>query len=58
MKKCPKCGSEDIEVTAGFIECHKCGYDEGDEFGSERNRQKGKTGFTPYKRGGAKRTRK
>ena len=57
INKCPKCGSEDIEEMAGFISCNKCGYDESNEFEEGRSTQKGKTGFTPYKKGGGHRTK-
>lgn len=58
MNKCPKCGSKDIEIMGGFIICNKCEYDESGEFEEGRSTQKGKTGFTPYKKGGGMRTKK
>jgi len=61
MKKCPKCGSREVEVIdeeMGFVKCKKCGYDdleEDMEFGEERKSQREKARFNPYKVGGARR---
>ena len=60
-RRCPKCGSENIEVyeDLAFIKCHNCGYD---ELGSEplpydiRKSQRDKEKFNPYKQGGSRRT--
>ena len=61
MAKCPKCGSKDVEIVdeeMGFIKCKKCGFNELDEYedvGGERNTQREKTRYTPYKAGGSRR---
>lgn len=64
-KVCPVCKSPDTEIKEvdgfEFLTCKKCGYDEADEYDiypEERSAQKGKSGYTPYKRGGAQRSAK
>lgn len=64
-KICPVCKSTETEVIEEegfeFLVCKKCKYDEREEFDvypGERSTQKGKSGFTPYKRGGAQRSAK
>jgi len=64
MKRCPKCNSKDVEIVdkeMGFIKCKKCGFNELEEFegiGEERNTQREKTRYNPYKTGGRGRGRK
>ncbi len=64
MKKCPVCGSTDVEVFeeegVEFIRCKKCGYDESVEYDEAYPDQKSQRGGggSPYKRGGALRTQK
>jgi len=59
MKKCPKCGSEDVEVIdeeLGFIKCKHCDFDELEEsYPQDRNTQREKGKYSPYKSGGARR---
>jgi len=62
---CPVCKSSDVKIKEEegfeFLVCKKCGYDEGEGFDiypEERSAQKGKSGFTPYKRGGSRRSAK
>jgi len=63
-KKCPKCDSTNIEVTEhndlDFIKCKHCGFDEKmyEVTPSQRETQREKTRYSPYKTGGGKRTRK
>ena len=63
-RKCPKCGSEDVEIIdeeMGFIKCKKCGYNELEEdLGSSdtRNTQREKGSYNIYKTGGHERTMK
>jgi|APSaa5957512622_1039677.scaffolds.fasta_scaffold146665_3 predicted nucleic-acid-binding Zn-ribbon protein len=63
-QRCPKCGSENIEIyeeDLGFIKCKKCGYDDLEHepipYGIKKG-QKEKASFTPYKTGGPHRTKK
>lgn len=63
-KKCPICKSSNVEVEIiddlEFLKCNSCGFDEKDDYEvypEERSAQKGKSGFTPYKRGGGARSR-
>ena len=62
MNKCPKCGSKDIDLVdeeMGFIKCNKCDFDElEDSFPQERNTQREKANYTPYKSGGNQRGKK
>ncbi len=65
MKKCPKCGSENVKIVdymeAKCLVCDDCGYDETEELAivpEQRETQREKTRFTPYRTGGGKRTRK
>ena len=65
MKKCPKCGSYNIEPylyqTAEVIKCNGCGYDEGgdlEQFPAEKTSQKAKGNYSVYKTGGSRRARK
>lgn len=61
MKKCSKCGSEDVEIIdeeMGFIKCKKCGFNELEDFNDvsgERETQREKTRYNPYKAGGKRR---
>ena len=62
-KKCPVCGSSDIKINEDdgftFISCNKCKYDEAEDYDvypEEKSGQKGKSGYTPYKRGGGRRS--
>lgn len=63
-KKCPKCGSVEVEVITHneleFIKCKKCGYDEAlyEVTPGQRATQREKTRYTPYKTGGGKRVQK
>ncbi len=64
-KKCPKCNSEDLEsvdyLNIKAVKCKKCGFDETEEyevFPEQRETQREKTRFTPYKKGGRGRTKK
>lgn len=65
-KICPNCESEDIAFvtisSSQYLMCNECGFDESEDIldvhESGRNTQKGKTGNSPYKRGGSQRTRK
>jgi|GEM_PF-1677177 len=65
-KICPKCRSPDTEINtilgSTFLVCNSCGYDESEDlldvYPEGRSTQKGKSGFTPYKRGGGRRTAK
>jgi predicted nucleic-acid-binding Zn-ribbon protein len=62
-QRCPKCGSDNIQIYDGdlpFIKCLKCKYDELDVEpipSDPRTNQKSKGNFSPYKTGGSKRTR-
>ena len=65
MRKCPKCNSYNLEPylyqSVEVIKCNDCGFDEGadlEQFPTEKTSQKSKGRYTPYKTGGAKRTRK
>jgi predicted nucleic-acid-binding Zn-ribbon protein len=56
--KCPKCGSSRIkdrkDADLDYIQCLKCGYDEleGDDvFPQQRNSQREKGRYNPYKSG-------
>jgi len=63
-KKCPQCGSLNIQAHKDdieFITCKSCGYDELIEetfVEGQRTSQKAKGRYTPYKTGGKGRTRK
>lgn len=64
-KKCPKCKSENIKLvdylSIKAVKCNDCGFDETNEyevFPEQRETQREKTKFTPYKKGGKARTRK
>lgn len=62
--KCPKCSSKDVEIIdeeMGFIKCNSCGYNELEEdlhSTDERNTQREKAKFNPYKTGGSRRGKK
>jgi|TARA_Y100000294_G_scaffold145679_1_gene140951 hypothetical protein len=65
VKKCLKCGSEEIKVEdylgvkVGL--CRRCGWDERDELDldeSGRVSQKAKGNFSVYKTGGSRRSKK
>ena len=64
MKRCPKCNSKDVVIVdedMEFIKCNHCGFDElegFDENPEERNTQREKNQFNPYKAGGARRGKK
>ena len=64
VNKCPKCGSENIKIVdymgAKVIVCKKCGYDETEELAivpEQRETQREKTRYSPYRKGGGKRTK-
>ena len=64
MRKCPKCGSEDIKIIdymgAKVIVCNKCKYDETDELAitpGQRETQREKRKYSHYRSGGRKGTR-
>ena len=60
-KKCPKCGSEDIEKVKLFgkeyLNCNNCGYDESDDFEIPSDKG-GKKRRNVYRTGGGRRTSK
>ena len=63
--KCPKCNSDRIRnigyLSIKCIKCDNCGYDECkqyDVYPEEKNSQKQKGKFTPYKAGGPRRNKK
>ncbi len=61
--KCPQCGSFNVKVHKDdieFLTCNSCGYDELREetFVEQRTSQREKGKYTPYKAGGAGRTRR
>jgi uncharacterized Zn finger protein len=65
MKKCPKCGSSNVEEVlysgTTLILCNECGYDERDEYDvvpEEKTSQKAKGRYSPYKTGGKRRSSK
>lgn len=62
--KCPVCKSTNVSVEIiedlEFIKCNECGFDEAEEYEvypEEKSGQKGKSSYTPYKRGGGARSR-
>jgi ribosomal protein S27AE len=60
-RKCPKCGSEDVEFDFDkLLNCKKCSYSESeDEINiDERSTQSEKRAYTPYRTGGGQRTKK
>ena len=65
-RKCPNCGSEntkEVEISnSKFLQCDECGFDESEDlldvYPEHRSTQSGKSGFSPYKKGGSFRTRK
>jgi len=64
-KKCPKCKSENIKLVSYLsikaVKCNDCDFDETKDyeiFPEQRETQREKTKFTPYKKGGIARTRK
>jgi predicted nucleic-acid-binding Zn-ribbon protein len=62
-KRCPKCGSEEIEMydDLAFIKCTKCGYDElgtADFPYGVKKSQKEKGRYSPFKAGGSRRSKK
>jgi len=64
-KKCPKCKSGDIKLVDYLgikaVKCNKCGFDETEQlevYPEQRETQREKTRFTPYKKGGKGRVRK
>ena len=65
MKKCPKCGSYNVEPylyqSSEVIKCNECGFDEGEEFEqhpTEKKSQKAKGKYNVYRAGGSRRARK
>ncbi|MDP3766000.1 MAG: hypothetical protein Q8R04_05800 [Nanoarchaeota archaeon] len=65
MKKCPKCGSENIKfknyLGIKTIKCNDCGFDESkvyEVYPEEKKSQKAKGKYAVYKTGGSLRTRK
>lgn len=65
MEKCPKCGSSGIKIIdymgVKCIICKDCGFDQTKDYEvypEQKTSQKAKAGYTPYKTGGHKRTRK
>ena len=65
-RKCPKCSSQNVEMVeilgAEFLQCKACGFDESEEmldvFPESRATQSGKSKFSPYKKGGSRRSQK
>ena len=64
-KLCPKCKSSDIKVISYMdikcVVCKNCGFDETmqyDVFPEEKVSQKEKGGYSRYKTGGPRRTKK
>ena len=61
MKRCPKCNSRDVDIVdeeLEFVKCRKCGFNElegFDDSAEERETQRAKTKFNPYKSGGSRR---
>ena len=65
QKRCPRCGSKDVKVVdylgAKVLVCNKCGYDERvglEVFPEQRETQREKRRFSPYKAGGRGRAEK
>ncbi|MFC1732020.1 hypothetical protein ACFL6I_17010 [candidate division KSB1 bacterium] len=65
MKKCPRCGSKNVDdheyMGAVCIVCKDCGYDEAaelDMYHGHRTSQKAKARHSPYKTGGSSRSKK
>lgn len=65
MRKCPKCGSYNVEPylyqSVEVIKCNGCGFDEGSDYDivpEQKASQKAKGKYTPYKAGGSGRARK
>ncbi len=62
--QCPKCGSKNIYLErylgTDCLVCETCDYDQRDDLDAtpEEKSGKGKESYTPYKTGGAARTRK
>jgi transcription initiation factor TFIIIB Brf1 subunit/transcription initiation factor TFIIB len=63
--RCPECGSADIFVLAyrgtTCVVCGNCGFDERDEidvYPEQRVSQREKSRYTPYKKGGGRRSQK
>ena len=64
-KKCPKCNSENIRLVKYLdiksIKCNNCGFDEAKQyevFPEQRETQREKARFSPYKKGGRGRAKK
>jgi Zn ribbon nucleic-acid-binding protein len=64
-KKCPKCKSDNTKLIdylgTKTLKCGDCGFDESKEldvFPEQRETQREKGRYTPYKSGGKARTRK
>lgn len=60
---CPKCNSENVKIVEYLgtkcIVCKECGYDEREDLEQvpeQRSSQKAKGQYSPYKKGGSKRT--
>ena len=65
MRKCPKCGSSDINIYNYLgiktIKCDNCGFDESkiyDVAPEQKTSQKAKGRYNVYKTGGSRRTKK
>ena len=65
MRKCPKCGSYNVEPylyqSVEVIKCGSCGFDEGSDYNivpEQKTSQKAKGRYTKYKIGGSNRTKK
>ena len=66
MTNCPICDSKDTGYltvkNSRFLICNECGYDESEKilevYPEEKTSQKGKSGNSPYKKGGHQRTMK
>ena len=65
MKKCPKCGSDNVKIYSYLgiktLKCGSCGFDEAAVYEAvpEQNAsQKAKGRFNVYKAGGSRRTAK
>jgi len=64
-KYCPQCKTDNIKFVEYMgvqcLVCNQCGYDERETYDvhpGERQTQREKTKFTPYRTGGGKRTLK
>lgn len=65
MTKCPECGSKNTNLYNYLgikaLKCSNCGFDEGsayEVYPEQKTSQKAKGGYTVYKAGGIRRTKK